>query len=49
MTEREFICWLRGYLSDSTVTKLSEEQVHIVKKHLNRVEPSLDILLTKTS
>jgi hypothetical protein len=39
MTEREFVFWLRGYLSCGSVT-LSEQQVHVVKRFLSQVNNS---------
>jgi len=38
MTERQFVWWLRGYMSQDT-KKLNEDQVQLVKKQLTRVEP----------
>jgi len=39
MTEREFVFWLRGYLSCGSVT-LSEKQVQVVKRSLLQVNDS---------
>jgi len=39
MTEREFVCWLRGYIGDSTVKSLTASQVKLVKSQLSKVVP----------
>ena len=39
MSEREFVSWLRSYLSCGSVT-LSEKQVHVVKRFLSQVNDS---------
>ena len=37
MTEEEFCLWLRGYLQDKNVKKLSEEQVKTIRNKLGAV------------
>lgn len=38
MTEREFIFWLRGYLSAEPAVGLNETQVSLIKNYLYSVE-----------
>tara|TARA_Y100000310_G_C20366190_1_gene661302 strand:+ start:543 stop:716 length:174 start_codon:yes stop_codon:yes gene_type:complete len=39
MTEREFVCWLRGYIGDGAVKRLTANQVKLVKSQLAKVVP----------
>jgi hypothetical protein len=39
MTEREFICWLNGYLCDNTMQHLNRGQVSRIKKMLSNIDP----------
>jgi|ETNvirnome_2_300_1030623.scaffolds.fasta_scaffold00545_4 hypothetical protein len=48
MTDREFCCWLKGYLSDRDIKKLDENQLKTIKTQLSRIYFSLDKLEYKT-
>jgi len=47
MTERQFICWLRGYICDLEIKTLSETQVEAIKKQLGRIDHFPDNSLTQ--
>ena len=47
MTDREFCCWLKGYLSDGNVKKLDENQLKTIKTQMTRIYFSLDKLESK--
>lgn len=40
MTEREFICWLSGYLCDNTMQHLNRGQVSRIKKMISNIDPN---------
>jgi|ETNvirnome_2_300_1030623.scaffolds.fasta_scaffold01893_7 hypothetical protein len=45
MTERQFICWLKGYILHEDVINLCENQVTLIKNNLSKISDQNESLI----
>lgn len=48
MTSRDFVYWLQGYFEISDAKNINEQQIQVIKNHLNlvfkhEIDPSIDL------